>query len=90
MFLFGPIGGLAAGRLDKRRVLYTQTLSGLLAGVFAVLIATGTIEMWMVFLLALALGGVNVFDNPARQAFIPGDGPSPGSSPMPSPWTRFR
>jgi MFS family permease len=72
MFLFGPIGGLAADRLDKRRVLYvTQTLSGLLAGVFAVLIATGTIEMWMVYLLALALGGVNVFDNPARQAFIP-------------------
>jgi MFS family permease len=28
MFLFGPIGGLAADRLDKRRVLYvTQTLS---------------------------------------------------------------
>ena len=72
MFLFGPIGGLAADRLDKRRVLYvTQTLSGLLAGVFAVLIATGTIEMWMVYLLALALGGVTVFDNPARQSFIP-------------------
>jgi len=72
MFLFGPIGGLAADRLDKRRVLYvTQTLSGLLAGVFVVLIGTGTIEMWMVYLLALALGGVTVFDNPARQSFIP-------------------
>ena len=48
-----------------------MTLSGLLAGVFlAVLIATGTIEMWMVYLLALALGGVNVLDNPARQSFI--------------------
>jgi MFS family permease len=72
MFLFGPIGGLAADRMDKRRVLYvTQTLSGLLAGVFAVLVATGTIRMWMVYVLALALGGVNVFDNPARQSFIP-------------------
>jgi cytidylate kinase len=61
MFLFGPVGGLAADRMDKRRVLYvTQTLSGLLAGVFAVLIATGTIRMWMVYVLALALGGVNV------------------------------
>ena len=57
--------------MNKRRVLYvTQTLSGLLAGVFAVLIATGVIEMWMVYLLALALGAVNVFDNPARQSFI--------------------
>jgi MFS family permease len=71
MFLFGPLGGLVADRVDKRRVLYlTQTLSGLLAGVFAVLIATGTIEMWMVYLLALSLGCVNVFDNPARQSFI--------------------
>jgi MFS family permease len=71
MFLFGPLGGLVADRLNKRRVLYvTQTLSGLLAGAFACLIATGVIEMWMVYLLALALGCVNVFDNPARQSFI--------------------
>jgi MFS family permease len=71
LFLFGPLGGVVADRVDKRRVLYvTQTLSGLLAGTFAVLIATGTIEMWMVYLLALSLGCVNVFDNPARQSFI--------------------
>jgi MFS family permease len=71
MFLFGPIGGLVADRMNKRRVLYvTQTLAGLLAGVFAVLIATDTIEMWMVYLLAFALGIVNVFDNPTRQSFI--------------------
>ncbi len=71
MFIAGPLGGLMADRLNKRRVLYvTQTLQGLLAAVFAILIATGTIEMWMVYLLALALGSVNVFDNPARQSFI--------------------
>lgn len=71
MFVFGPFGGLIADRLDKRRVLYvTQTLSGLVAGVFALLIGIGVIEMWMVYLLALVLGGINVFDNPARQSFI--------------------
>ncbi len=71
MFVFGPLGGVIADRMDKRRVMYvTQTLSGLLAGVCAVLIATHVIELWMVYLLALALGGVNVFDNPARQSFI--------------------
>ena len=71
MFVFGPIGGLVADRMNKRRVLYlTQTLSGLLAALFAVLTASGVIEMWMVYLLALALGAVNVFDNPARQSFI--------------------
>jgi MFS family permease len=71
IFLFGPMGGLLADRMDKRRVLLvTQTLSGLLAGVFAVLTATGTINMAIVYVLAVALGFVNVFDNPARQSFI--------------------
>ena len=71
MFLFGPIGGVFADRMDKRRVLYlTQSLAGLLAGAFAILVATGSIRLWIVYLLALALGFVNVFDNPARQAFI--------------------
>src|SRR5580658_5620927 len=71
MFLFGPLGGVFADRMDKRRVLYlTQTLSGLLAAAFAVLVGTGSIRLWVVYLLAVTLGFVNVFDNPARQAFI--------------------
>jgi MFS family permease len=71
MLFFGPAGGLFADRMDKRRVLYvTQTLSGLLAAAFAVLIATHSVRLWIVYLLAVALGFVNVFDNPARQSFI--------------------
>ena len=71
MFLFGPMGGVFADRLDKRRVLYvTQSLSGLLAAAFAVTVATHSIKLWIVYLLAVALGFVNVFDNPARQSFI--------------------
>src|SRR5947209_19762873 len=46
MFLFGPIGGVFADRLDRQRVLYvTQTLSGLLAGVFAVTVGTHSIRL---------------------------------------------
>jgi len=71
MFLFGPAGGLFADRWDKRRVLYvTQTAAGLLAAVFAVLTATHDMRLWIIYVLALALGFVNVFDNPARQSFI--------------------
>ena len=71
MFVFGPVGGVLVDRMDKQRVLYlTQTLSALLAGAFAVLIATNSIRLWGIYLLALALGFVNVFDNPARQVFI--------------------
>jgi MFS family permease len=71
VFAFGPVGGLIADRMDKQRILYvTQTLSGLLAAAFAILIGTGSMRLWIVYLLALALGFVNVFDNPARQSFI--------------------
>src|SRR5580700_1435976 len=65
VFLFGPAGGLFADRMDKQRVLYiTQTLSGLLAAAFAVLVGTHSIRLWIIYLLAIALGFVNVFDNP--------------------------
>ena len=71
VLVFGPAGGLFADRMDKQRVLYvTQTLSGLLAAAFAILIGTHSITLWLVYLLAVALGFVNVFDNPARQSFI--------------------
>ncbi|HEV3382382.1 MAG TPA: MFS transporter [Trebonia sp.] len=72
MLVFGPAGGLFADRRDKRRILYaTQTLAGLISAIFAILIVTGSIRLWMVYALGLMLGFVNVFDNPARQSFIP-------------------
>lgn len=71
IFLLGPWGGVIADRLDRRRVMYvTQILAGLLAAAFAVLVGTGVIRLFMVYLLALGLGLVNVFDNPARQSLI--------------------
>ncbi|MGH8995846.1 MAG: MFS transporter [Acidimicrobiales bacterium] len=71
MMLFSPWGGLVADRIDKRRILYvTQTLAGLLALALAILDATGVITLWMVAVVALTLGCVNVFDNPTRQSFI--------------------
>src|SRR5689334_23981426 len=66
MLVFGPAGGVFADRHDKRRVLYiTQALAGLLAAVFAICLLTGSMRMWVVYLLAVALGFVTVFDNPA-------------------------
>jgi MFS family permease len=71
ILVFGPAGGLFADRRNKRRILYvTQTLSGVLAAIFAILTGTHVIQMWSIYLLALALGFVNVFDNPARQTLI--------------------
>ena len=71
MLLFGTYGGLIADRVDKRRLLYvTQGTAGLLALVLGLLTATGSVVLWEVYLLALGLGFVNMFDNPARQTFV--------------------
>jgi MFS family permease len=69
--LFGIWGGLVADRLDKRRLLIvTQAAAALLALTLGLLTATGVVQLWMVYLLAFALGTVTAFDLPARQAFV--------------------
>jgi len=71
MLLFGPVGGLVADRINKRRLLYlTQAGGGVLALVLGILVVTHEVQLWQVYVLAALLGMVNVFDNPARQTFI--------------------
>lgn len=68
VLLFAPYGGVIVDRVDKVKLLMvTQVLSGVQALVLWVLVATGHIELWMVYLLALGLGCVLAFDNPVRQ-----------------------
>ena len=70
ILFLGPYGGVIADRLSKRKILYfTQSISGVLALVLGVLVATGLVKVWMVYILAFCLGLVNVFDNPTRQTF---------------------
>jgi MFS family permease len=69
--LFGMIGGLAADRFAKRRILMcTQSVLGLCAAAMATLCLTGTVQLWHIFLLAFVGGTAAAFDNPARQAFV--------------------
>jgi len=69
--LLAPSGGLIADRMDKRKVLYvTQTLAALIALTLGILVLTGAVELWMVFVLALALGLVGSVDNPSRNSFV--------------------
>jgi MFS family permease len=71
ILFFGPYGGLVADRFPKRRILcITQSVAGVLALVLGVLVATGTVQLWMVFVLGAALGINTIFDNPARQTFV--------------------
>jgi MFS family permease len=71
LLLFGLWGGVYADRHNKRRVMVaTQAMQGLLAFSLGILVVTGLVQTWMVFLFAFALGLTTVFDLPARQAFV--------------------
>ncbi|MDE3064597.1 MAG: MFS transporter, partial [Acidobacteriota bacterium] len=71
ILLFGSYGGLVADRYEKRRILYaTQTAAGLLALALGLLVTTKSVTVTAVWALAALLGVVNLFDVPARQAFV--------------------
>jgi MFS family permease len=71
ILLFGTYGGLVADRHEKRRILYfTQSSAGLLALTLGLLMTTHHVTVATVFVLATLLGFVNLFDVPARQAFV--------------------
>jgi MFS family permease len=76
LLLLGSWGGLVVDRFDKRRLLFaTQASAATLAVILGVLVTVGhgpagVARLWEVYLLALGLGCVNLFDNPARQTFV--------------------
>jgi len=71
VLFFGPLGGVVADRFPKRKILYvTQSSAGLLALVLGLLVVTGAVRLWMLFILAPLLGLVNTVDNPTRQTFV--------------------
>ncbi|HEV3187109.1 MAG TPA: MFS transporter [Acidimicrobiales bacterium] len=71
MLFLGSYGGLIADRHEKRRILYfTQSSAGVLALLLGVLVSTHHVTVLGVYIVAFGLGIVNLFDVPARQAFV--------------------
>ena len=70
MLLVGPWSGTLVDRMDRRRLLIvTQSLLALIAGLTAVLIATGAVRLWMIFVIAAVTGCVSAPDSTARQVY---------------------
>jgi MFS family permease len=71
ILLFGPLGGSLADRYDKRRILLaTQVTFGALAFVLWGIVATGVVELWMVYALSFLQGVTTSIDQPTRQSFF--------------------
>ena len=69
--LIGPFVGVWADRLDRRKILIcTQAAQMILAFILALLIQTGLIQIWYIYVLALLLGISAAIDFPTQQAFI--------------------
>ncbi|HZO73802.1 MAG TPA: MFS transporter [Ktedonobacteraceae bacterium] len=70
MFL-ALFGGVLADRLPKRRVLlFTQSSAMVQAAILWILVATNTVQLWHVMVLASLLGLTSSLDMPTRQAFV--------------------
>jgi MFS family permease len=71
VFLLAPLGGAAADRLNRHRLITTtQTLSMALAAILAWLTLSHREQVPQIFVLAALLGMVNAFDIPGRQSFL--------------------
>src|SRR5437879_2709090 len=71
VLLFSIFGGVFADRWPKRRVLLvTQAAAMIQALLLWALIATGTIQLWHLYILAMLLGLTNSLGRPTSQAFV--------------------
>ncbi len=71
LVLFAPLAGVITDRFAKRRILFiTQTAQALLSLLTGVLVVTGSVQLWHIYLLAFAQGVATALDNPARQTFV--------------------
>ncbi|MFT3860368.1 MFS transporter [Micropruina sp.] len=69
--LISPLAGAVADRFGKRHIMMvTQAGTGLIFAALTALVASGTVQLWHVYVSAVLAGVLWGFDAPARQAFV--------------------
>jgi MFS family permease len=72
MLLFGVIGGTAADRVDRRRmVVVVNLLRAVVLGVLVATIVTGTVNVTVVLVILFALGTAETFADSASSTLLP-------------------
>lgn len=71
ILLLSPIAGTAADRYSRKmQILIAQIADGAMFAALALLIVTGSIEPWHVYVTAFGMAMVQTFQQPARAAII--------------------
>lgn len=71
VLLLTLLSGRLADRYDKRLLLFVaNTVWSLLALGMSVLVITGVVQLWHVFVFAALLGTANAVETPVRQSFV--------------------
>ncbi|MGH3715398.1 MAG: MFS transporter [Micromonosporaceae bacterium] len=71
VLLLSLYAGKLADRYDKRRlIMFANAGWAVLAAALGLLVLTGTVQLWHVFVFAGAFGTVSALEVPARQAFV--------------------
>jgi MFS family permease len=69
--IVAPLGGVLADRVDKRLTLIVvNAIAMVQATAMFVLVFSGVVEIWHVYLLAVVAGVVGAIEMPVRQAFV--------------------
>jgi MFS family permease len=70
--VLSPVAGVVADRVDQRRLLLATQVAGMLASlVLGLLIATGAVQVWHIYVQVAIQSGVMAFDAGVRQALFP-------------------
>ena len=69
---FGLLGGVLADTFNRKKMIISTQLMNLIPGVMlGMLTATGSIEVWHIYVLNLITATLQVLGSPARQAIVP-------------------
>jgi len=70
-FIFGPIGGVIADRMDRLKLLIVSRIANLLQTlVFAFLIFFGLLQFWHIVVLVIFMAVVSSFSTAAQQVLV--------------------
>ena len=75
--LLGLWAGVIADWFDRKTILLaTKVASFTVSALFAVLLLSGALELWHIYLLVFFRGGIQAFDQPVRGSMVPSMVPS--------------